>query len=88
MHKSTEKVIKKRITGEVISDGMDKTIVVAVKTLKTHPLYKKRYRSTRKYKAHDPKNTCKVGDTVTMVHCRPLSAEKRWRVEYDNKANK
>ena len=59
---------------------MDKTVVVAVATLKRHPLYKKAIRRAVKYKAHDENNECKVGDTVRIVETRPLSKQKRWRV--------
>ena len=66
--------------GLVVSDKMDKTVVVAVETRKIHPLYKKAVRVTKKYKAHDADNTCKVGDKVKISETRPLSREKRWRV--------
>jgi small subunit ribosomal protein S17 len=66
--------------GHVVSDGMDKTVVVAVETPKRHPLYKKTIRRVVKYKAHDEKNECRVGDKVKIVETRPLSREKRWRV--------
>lgn len=66
--------------GVVVSDRMDKTVVVAVETRKIHPLYKKAIKVTRKYKAHDADNTCKVGDKVRIIETRPLSREKRWRV--------
>ncbi len=67
-------------TGVVVSDKMDKTVVVAVETVRTHPLYKKLMRHIKKYKAHDENNACKVGDKVKIVEMRPLSKEKRWRV--------
>lgn len=66
--------------GLVMSDKTDKTVVVAVKTRKVHPLYKKAIRVTKKYKAHDENNACNVGDKVKIVETRPLSKEKRWRV--------
>jgi small subunit ribosomal protein S17 len=66
--------------GLVVSDRMDKTVVVAVETRKVHPLYKKSIRVTKKYKAHDENNACKIGDKVKIVETRPLSREKRWRV--------
>ena len=66
--------------GLVVSDKMDKTVVVAVGTRKVHPLYKKAIRVTKKYKAHDENNICKVGDKVKIVETRPLSKEKSWRV--------
>jgi small subunit ribosomal protein S17 len=66
--------------GVVVSDKMDKTVVVAVETRKVHPLYKKAIRVTKKYKVHDENNACKIGDKVKIVETRPLSKEKRWRV--------
>jgi len=66
--------------GLVVGDKMDKTVVVAVETRKVHPLYKKAIRVTKKYKAHDENNACKIGDTVKIIGTRPLSKEKRWRV--------
>ena len=66
--------------GIVVSDKMDKTVVVAVETRKVHRLYKKAIRVTEKYKAHDASNTCKIGDTVKIVETRPLSRDKRWRI--------
>jgi len=66
--------------GKVVSDKMDKTIVVAVETLVTHPLYKKQVKRTTKFKAHDENNECKVGDIVKIMETRPLSKEKRWRL--------
>jgi small subunit ribosomal protein S17 len=67
--------------GLVVSDKMDKTVVVAVETKKVHPLYKKASRVTKKYKAHDENNACKIGDKVKIVEARPLSKEKSWRVK-------
>ena len=66
--------------GQVVSDKMDKTVGVAVETPKRHPLYKKTMRRVVKYKAHDEKNKCQVGDKVRIVETRPLSRDKRWRV--------
>jgi len=66
--------------GVVVSNKMAKTVVVAVETRKVHPLYKKAIRLTKKYKAHDENNACKIGDKVKIVETRPLSKEKRWRV--------
>jgi len=66
--------------GLVVSDKMDKTVVVAVETRKVHPLYKKAVRVTKRYKAHDENNACKIGDKVKIVETRPLSKEKSWRV--------
>ncbi|HAG10599.1 MAG TPA: 30S ribosomal protein S17 [Desulfotomaculum sp.] len=59
---------------------MDKTIVVAVETLVRHPLYQRTIRQTRKFKAHDEQNTCRIGDKVRIMETRPLSKDKRWRV--------
>jgi len=66
--------------GLVVSNKMAKTVVVAVETRRVHPLYKKAVRLTKKYKAHDENNACKIGDKVKIVETRPLSKEKRWRV--------
>ncbi len=66
--------------GTVISDKMDKTVVVQVETLTRHPLYRKVIRRRAKFKAHDEENKCRVGDVVKIMETRPLSKEKRWRV--------
>ncbi|ASS68215.1 MULTISPECIES: 30S ribosomal protein S17 [Paenibacillus] len=66
--------------GKVVSDKMDKTIVVAVETYKKHDLYHKRIKYTKKFKAHDENNTAKIGDTVKIMETRPLSKDKRWRL--------
>ncbi len=66
--------------GRVVSNKMDKTVVVAVETFKRHPLYKKSIKREIKYKAHDEKNECGEGDIVRIIETRPLSREKRWRV--------
>jgi len=79
---NTSKKKKKYLEGVVVSDKMDKTVVVAVNTLKAHPKYLKRYLVTKKYKAHDPENRFKVGDKVKIVETRPRSREKRWKVVY------
>jgi len=73
---------KKRKTrfGRVVSDRMDKTVVVAVETPKRHPLYRKAIRRAIKYKAHDENNECRLGDMVRIVETRPLSGHKHWRV--------
>jgi small subunit ribosomal protein S17 len=71
---------KKEFVGIVKSDKMMKTIVVAVDTMKLHPLYKKYVKRTKKVKAHDEKNDAKIGDRVRVIECRPLSREKRWRL--------
>jgi small subunit ribosomal protein S17 len=67
-------------TGVVVSDKMDKTITVAVERLMRHPLYGKTIKRTKKFKAHDENNECKVGDIVTIMETRPLSRHKRWRL--------
>jgi len=66
--------------GIVISDKMDKTIVVKVNTLKEHPKYKKRYTSSKKYKVHDAENQYKIGDKVSFESCHPISRDKKWIV--------
>ena len=71
---------KKQLTGTVISNKMQKTVVVRVERLKEHPKYKRRFRVHKKYKAHDEKQECKIGDRVIIEECRPMSKEKRWRV--------
>ncbi len=74
-----EKKHKTRV-GRVVSNKMEKTVVVSVETLRHHPLYKKTIRRVVKFKAHDEKNECMPGDTVRIIETRPLSKEKRWRV--------
>jgi len=71
---------RKVYTGEVISDRMDKTVVVAVTRLTQHPVYKKTIKRITKLKAHDEKNECRIGDVVKVVESRPLSKGKRWMV--------
>ncbi len=71
---------RKTRIGHVLSNRMDKTVVVAVETLKRHPLYKKTLKKVVKYKAHDEKNRCQLGDKVRIIETRPLSRQKRWRV--------
>lgn len=71
---------KKRFQGIVTSDKMEKTIVVKVNRTKVHPIYKKRYKVTKKYKIHDQKNEAKIGDQVIFEECRPLSKDKKWRL--------
>ena len=77
-----EKVQGKRRSkvGRVISDKMDKTVVVSVERLRRHPIYKRVVRLSSKFKAHDEENSAKVGDTVRIEESRPLSRDKRWRV--------
>jgi small subunit ribosomal protein S17 len=71
---------RKIYTGEVISDKMDKTVVVAVERLTQHSVYKKTIRRITKFKVHDEDNKCRVGDRVKIIESRPLSKEKRWKV--------
>ncbi len=71
---------KRQLKGVVVSDKMDKTIVVNVETLKEDPKYKKKYRSHKRYKAHDEKNECKIGEEVLIEETRPLSKDKRWKI--------
>jgi len=66
--------------GTVLSDKMDKTVVVGIETFVTHPLYKKQIKRTTKFKAHDEENACGIGDRVEIMETRPLSKDKRWRV--------
>ena len=79
MTENTRAFRKTRI-GTVVSDKMDKTIVVAVKDSYQHPLYKKTMKRTYKLKAHDENNECGIGDTVEVMETRPLSKDKRWRL--------
>jgi len=76
------KKIVRTFNGIVVSDSMDKTIVVRVQSAKKHPKYLKHYTSHAKYKVHDPENKFKVGDSVQFVETRPISKEKRWKVIY------
>ena len=75
-----ERNLRKTRTGKVVSDKMDKTIVVAVRDNVRHPLYNKIVKKTYKLKAHDENNECGIGDTVKVMETRPLSKDKRWRV--------
>jgi len=72
---------RKRLMGRVMSNKMDKTVVVKVERLQRHPLYHKVLKKSKKFKAHDAYNSCQVGDVVRIVESRPLSKEKRWIVE-------
>jgi len=71
---------RKTRIGKVVSDKMDKTIVVAIETLVRHPLYGKSIKRTTRFKAHDENNECKIGDKVEIMETRPLSKDKRWRL--------
>ena len=75
-----ERNLRKTMIGTVVSDKMDKTIVVAVETSVAHPIYNKTVKRTYKLKAHDENNECKVGDKVEVMETRPLSKDKRWRL--------
>lgn len=75
-----QRALRKTRIGKVVSDKMDKTIVVAIETSVKHPLYKKIIKRTYKLKAHDENNECKVGDKVKVMETRPLSKDKRWRL--------
>jgi small subunit ribosomal protein S17 len=77
---SEERNARKVQIGKVVSDKMDKTIVVAIETHKTHKLYHKRIKFTKKFKAHDENNTAKIGDLVKIMETRPLSKDKCWRL--------
>ena len=72
--------MRKTRTGVVVSDKMDKTIVVEIRTRVTHPLYGKIMNRTKRFKAHDENNECGIGDTVRVMETRPLSKDKRWRL--------
>lgn len=76
----SERNLRKTRIGRVVSDKMDKTVVVAIEDNVKHPLYNKIVKKTVKFKAHDEENTCSVGDRVMIMETRPLSKEKRWRV--------
>ena len=75
-----ERNLRKTRVGKVVSDKMDKTIVVAIEDHVKHPLYKKIVKRTYKLKAHDEENTCHIADTVKVMETRPLSKDKRWRL--------
>ena len=77
---SEERKLRKTVVGKVVSDKMDKTIVVAIADNVKHPLYKKIIKRTVKLKAHDENNECRIGDRVEVMETRPLSKDKRWRV--------
>ena len=76
----TERAFRKTRIGQVVSDKMNKTIVVAIEDSVRHPLYKKTMKRTYKLKAHDENNECGIGDTVEVMETRPLSKDKRWRL--------
>jgi len=81
LEKYQEKRNKRKVRiGKVVSNKMDKSVVVAIEKRVIHPLYKKFYKRTSKFMAHDEKNECNIGDIVKIMETRPLSARKRWRV--------
>ena len=80
MTETTERNLRKTRTGKVVSDKMNKTIVVAIEDNIKHPKYGKIVKRTTKIHAHDEKNECGIGDTVSVMETRPLSATKRWRL--------
>ena len=77
---SEQRNLRKTRIGQVVSDKMDKTVVVAIANRVQHPLYKKFIRRTIKFKAHDENNECGIGDTVEIMETRPISKDKNWRV--------
>lgn len=72
--------MKRKLKGKVQSDKMDRTVIVEVERLVTHPIYKKKYRLSKKYSAHDEKNEHKIGDIVEIEEVKPISKKKRWKV--------
>jgi small subunit ribosomal protein S17 len=82
-NKKEEKKAKRYMEGIVVSDKVDKTVVVAFDTLKAHSKYLKKYLSTKRYKAHDPENRFKIGDKLKIMEIRPISKDKKWKVIYD-----
>ena len=75
-----ERNLRKTRVGKIVSDKMDKTVVVAIEDNVKHPLYKKIIKNTVKFKAHDENNECRIGDRVLVMETRPMSKDKRWRV--------
>ena len=75
-----ERYLRKTMVGKVVSDKMDKTVVVSIQDNVKHPLYKKIIKRTVKFKAHDEKNECGIGDRVMIMETRPISKDKNWRV--------
>ena len=70
----------KKLKGKIVSDKMDKTVVVEVSTLKKHPIYKRRFKSSKRYKVHNPENQYKTGDMVVIEETKPVSKDKRWKI--------
>ncbi len=81
--------MKKQLTGKIISNKMQKTVVVKVETIKEHPKYKRRYKIDKKYKAHLKEGEYQIGDKVIIEECRPISKDKKWQVikKVDEKVN-
>ncbi len=78
---ATQKTVRRQQkVGRVVSNKMDKTIVVIVESLKKHRIYKRTYKQTKRFNAHDEENACQIGDMVRIEECRPLSKTKRWRL--------
>ncbi len=83
MEKSAEKnKILSRKKGKVVQDKMDKTVIVSVVSFETHPKYKKKYKVTKRYQAHDPENKFKIGEKIEIIPCRPISKKKKFKVVY------
>ncbi|MDR0918639.1 MAG: 30S ribosomal protein S17 [Oscillospiraceae bacterium] len=80
MAESVQRNLRKTRVGKVVSNKMDKTVVIAIVDNVQHPLYKKIVKQTKKFKAHDENNECHIGDTVEVMETRPISKDKRWRV--------
>ena len=80
--------MKRTLTGKVVSDKNDKTAVVSIETIKTHPIYRKKYKVSKKFMVHDEKNQAKVGDVVVIEESRPMSARKRWTIKSKDGAKK
>jgi len=76
----SERGMKRQLSGYIVSDKMDKSVVVRVESFVKHPLYKKYIRRYKKYMAHDERNECQIGDRVLILEARPLSKNKKWRV--------
>lgn len=76
--------MKRALKGTVVSDKMDKSVVVRVDRVKTHPIYHKKYKTSTKFLAHDEKGVCKVGDKVEIEETKPMSKNKRWKVVNQN----
>ena len=77
---SQERNTRRTLQGVVVSDKMEKTVVIKIERLTRHPLYAKVLKRAHTFKAHDEKNECRVGDVVTIAECRPISKDKSWRV--------